>query len=80
MTTPLQDSLKAIVAQTDVLLPKVEAGAATPEEIKTFKDLTAQAKSIAEQIDAAKAARDVKDWSKQSDGAAVVPPPLTASP
>jgi HK97 family phage major capsid protein len=73
MTTKLQESLKAVIEQADALRGKIEAGAATPEEKASFKSLTAQAKDIAADIDAAKSLEDVKAWGKASDGKAVVP-------
>jgi len=69
----LQESLKATIDQADVLLGKIEANEATPEEKEQFKALNARAKELAETIDAAKAYSDVKNWSDQSDGQAVVP-------
>ena len=69
----LQESLKGVLDQADLLRGKIEAKEASPEEINQFKDLSVQAKEIAGQIDAAKALEDVKKWGEQSDGKAVVP-------
>lgn len=69
----LQESLKAVIEQADALLGKIESQTATPEEKEQFKALKGQAKELADDIDAAKALNDVREWSKQSDGKAVVP-------
>lgn len=73
MATKLQDSLKAVIDQAELLYPKVRDNAATPEEIKSFKDLTAQAEQLKESIDAAKKLEDVQAWGKASSGDAAVP-------
>jgi len=69
----LQESLKAVIEQADVLRGKIEAKEAQPEEIEKFKTLSVEAKAIADQIDAAKSLEDVKAWGKESTGEAVVP-------
>lgn len=73
MKTELQKSLEAVLNQADALHGKIASKSATPEEIAKFKELTVEARSLADQIDAAKALDDVKSWSKQSSGDAVVP-------
>lgn len=73
MMTELQKSLKAVMDQADALYGKVSSDTATPEETEKFKSLNEQAKSIAAKIDAAKQYEDLKSWSKESDGKAVVP-------
>src|SRR5574339_250137 len=73
MATDLKQSLKATVEQAEALRGKIETGSATPEEKAKFRELTAEAKNIAADIDAAKLLDDVKAWGKKSDGTAVVP-------
>lgn len=77
MTTKLQESLKAVLDQADALRVKIEGEDTKPEERKEatdqLKGLNAKAKEIADQIDALKMANDLKAWSEESDGKAVVP-------
>jgi len=73
MATKLQESLKSVMDKADLLYPKVNDRTATPEEMEEFKSLNEQAKEIAKNIDATKAFDDMKKWSKESDGTAVVP-------
>jgi len=69
----LTDSLKAVLDQADLLYPKVQDGTATPEEMKTFKDLNDQTVIIKDKIDEAKRHEDLQAWGKTSNGEAVVP-------
>jgi len=71
--TALQKSLETAMKNAEDLRPLIEKGEATPEQKEQFKKYTAEAKSIASDIDASKMLDDVKDWGKKSNGEAVVP-------
>jgi len=69
----LQDSLKAVLDQADVLYRKVSSETATPEEMESFKSLNKQAEDLKNKIDEAKRHEDLQAWGKTSDGNAAVP-------
>lgn len=66
----LQGELKSLLEKADEIY-RIENP--TPEQVAEFKSATAAAKDKAAEVDAAKDLQNLKDWSKQSTGEAVVP-------